>query len=63
MRVIVDRQVCLGHGQCVEAAPEVFALDEDALVQVLVDHPEETLRAKVVEAAARCPTMAITIED
>jgi ferredoxin len=63
IRVVVDRDLCQNHGQCVFAAPQVFELDDDdgELVQ-LQDEVGEDLRANVEEASDLCPTQAITIE-
>jgi ferredoxin len=64
MRVVVDELRCDAHGQCVDACPEVFALDDDDdVVRVLDDHPDESLREKLEHAARICPKAAITIED
>jgi ferredoxin len=61
-KVVVDFNVCQDHGQCVFAAPEVFQLDTAGRLVVLVDEPDESLRAKVEDAADVCPVQAITIE-
>ena len=64
MKVVVDELRCDAHGQCVNACPEVFALDDDDdVVRVLVDEPGESLRASVERAAVVCPKAAITIES
>jgi ferredoxin len=63
MRVIVDFDLCRGHGECEGEAPEVFAVDDEGKLTVLQEHPAESLRAKVERARQYCPTMAITIED
>lgn len=64
MKVIVDMMKCDGHGTCVDACPEVFALgDEDDLVTVLTDEPPEELRSKVDRAVQVCPKAAIVVED
>jgi ferredoxin len=62
IRVVVDREVCQNHGQCVFAAPQVFELDDDGELAQLQDEVGEDLRANVEEAADVCPTQAITIE-
>jgi ferredoxin len=62
LKVIVDRDICQNHGQCVFAAPQVFELDEEGELVVLDDEPDESLRGAVEEAADVCPTQAITIE-
>ena len=46
MKVVVDELRCDAHGVCVDACPEVFALnDDDDIVRVLVEEPDESLRA------------------
>jgi ferredoxin len=63
MKVVVDFMRCDGHGTCVDACPEVFALgDEDDVVTVLDAEPGEELREKVVHAVRVCPKAAITVE-
>jgi ferredoxin len=63
MKVVVDELRCDAHGLCADACPEVFALnDDDDLVRVLVEEPEESLRASLERAALLCPKAAITIE-
>lgn len=63
MKVIVDELRCDAHGQCVDACPEVFALDDDDdVVSVLVEQPDESLREKLERAARICPKAAITIQ-
>ena len=64
MKVIVDELRCDAHGVCVSACPEVFALeDDDDVVRLLDEHPEESLRDSVQRALLGCPKAAITIED
>jgi ferredoxin len=62
VKVEVDEIRCDAHGVCVDACPEVFALsDDDDVVTVLNDEPDESLREKVIRAADICPKAAITI--
>jgi ferredoxin len=64
MKVVVDELRCDAHGLCVDACPQVFALnDDDDVVRVLVEEPEGSLRASLEHAARVCPKAAITIED
>ncbi|HEY7107317.1 MAG TPA: ferredoxin [Acidimicrobiia bacterium] len=64
MRVVVDELRCDAHGQCVDACPEVFALeDDDDIVRVLDEHPDASLREKLERAAMLCPKAAITIDE
>ena len=62
LKVIVDWDLCQDHGQCCFTAPEVFELGDDGKMHVLIDEPDEALRAKVEDAADVCPVQAITIE-
>ena len=62
IKVIVDRDLCQDHGQCVFAAPQVFELDEEGTLVVLQEEVGEDLRDNVEEAADVCPVQAITIE-
>jgi ferredoxin len=54
---MVDTEECLAHGDCVEVAPDVFRLDDVAVV--IGTGPLELL----VAAAESCPAQAITIVD
>ena len=62
IKVVVDRDLCQDHGQCVFAAPQVFELDEEGKLEVLQEEVGEDLRDAVEEAAEVCPVQAITIE-
>lgn len=63
MKVLVDYDLCEGHGECVVAAPEVFDLDEAGeKVVVLQEEPTEALREQVVEAVKICPIVALQME-
>jgi len=60
MKIKVDLDACLLHGQCVIAAPEVFSFDDDGGL-VWVAEPGEGLRADAEAAADACPEQAIEI--
>ncbi|MER5884089.1 ferredoxin [Streptomyces sp. NPDC001941] len=62
MKVVVDRNKCQDHGQCVFAAPEVFQLDDEGHLVHTAD-ADDALRDEVEEAADVCPMQAIRIED
>ncbi|MGW7576704.1 ferredoxin [Streptomyces sp. NPDC054765] len=62
MKVIIDEDKCVGAGQCVLAAAEVFDQREDDGIVVLLDPlPPKALHPSVEDAAARCPALAIEV--
>ena len=63
MRVVVDWDLCESNGLCMAAAPEVFELQDDDTLMILQENPDESLRAKVVDAVRSCPKQAITLQD
>jgi ferredoxin len=63
MRVVVDFTQCESNALCMAAAPEVFYLDDDDKLQLLMEHPDETLRERVELAVRTCPKQAITIAE
>ncbi len=56
-QAIIDEASCLAHGDCAEIAPDVFRVDEFAVV--VGSAPLSELRA----AAEACPACAISIID
>lgn len=63
MKMILDYELCEGHGECVVAAPEIFDLDEDGEKAVLLqEEPREELRVQATEAVKVCPIAALRLE-
>jgi ferredoxin len=64
MHIVIKDGLCQGHGQCVDAAPDVFCVsDNDDLVHLLIDDPDDSLRPAVEDAVRRCPVEALSIAD
>jgi ferredoxin len=62
VKVQANRDVCIGAGMCLMTAPDVFdQSDDDGLVILLDEHPEDT--PSVREAIANCPSGAISIVE
>ncbi|MGH2350710.1 MAG: ferredoxin [Chloroflexota bacterium] len=61
LRVVVDRGACIGAADCVAIAPRVFRLDEQRRVTLL--EPRSVDARTLRQAAERCPTDAIILED
>ena len=62
-RIVVDRDLCQGHGVCESEAPEVFSVAKDGELTVLDPAPPEALRSKAEAAVRYCPTHALSIVD
>jgi ferredoxin len=63
MRILVDRDLCDGHGMCEAMAHEFFELDDDDVMQLLDESPPEWERAKVHAAVQACPALALSLQD
>ena len=61
MKVRVDRDLCIGVGNCVAFAPTVFKLDDENKAVVL--DPSSVDVDELLEAAESCPESAIIVED
>jgi len=59
VEITVDRALCIGSGDCVDTAPDVFQLDDEDKA-VVVD-PDGAPVDDVVEAARNCPVSAIFV--
>lgn len=61
IRIDVDRALCIGSGDCVDTAPDVFQLDHEDKA-VVVD-PDGAAQDLVLEAAGNCPVTAVFVVD
>lgn len=64
MHIKIDKSRCIGSGQCILAAEDLFDIDDDEGVVAVLRQPaseEEVARARA--AAAACPTGTIIIEE
>ena len=63
MRIVVDRDLCQGHGVCESEDPDVFVVGKDHRVEVLDPSPPESRRSSIEDAVRFCPTGALSIVD
>ena len=61
MKITIDREKCMGSGNCAFYAPATFDVDDTNLAVVL--DPEGDPAEKVRLAAEGCPTQAIAFEE
>jgi ferredoxin len=61
MKIIIDRDKCRGHNNCVSIAPNVFDLD-DTFKAIVLD-PKGDGDEEILKAAKLCPKLAIALED
>jgi ferredoxin len=61
VRIAADRDVCIGSGNCVYSAPEVFDQDDDGIVLPLATEVGPEHADAVRDAVANCPSGALRI--
>lgn len=63
MKIVIDDDLCEANAVCMETCPEVFRVEEDDRLTVLIERPPASLRKKVEEAVRLCPRQAISIVE
>lgn len=64
MRIVIDPQLCTGHGRCYVLSPGLFFDDERGYGQVIGDGTFDAARqAEATRAVEGCPEQAISIQD
>ena len=62
MRVLLDQDVCIGAGQCVLTADDVFdQRAEDGIAVLLKEEVPDERAGELQEAALICPAQAIRL--
>lgn len=59
--ILIDANVCIACGLCVDVAPKIFTSDEQ-MKSVVLENPEIDFDV-LMNATQSCPTGAITVID
>jgi ferredoxin len=62
-RILLDADLCQGHGVCESEAPALFEVNRDRVVEVLDATPSEEHRAAAQLAVKYCPTHALSLVE
>ncbi|MBV2357252.1 ferredoxin [Streptomyces sp. J2-1] len=63
MHIDIDKDLCIGAGQCALAAPDVFTQDDDGYSTLLPGREDAAGAPMVREAARACPVGAISVKE
>lgn len=62
LTIRIDRTLCIGSGNCVNLAPEIFEIDEENLVDFRDETPDID-QNRLIDACAICPVDALSAFD
>ncbi|GGO21638.1 ferredoxin [Microbispora bryophytorum] len=63
MKIKVDYDVCEANAVCMGLAPEVFEVDDEDNLHVLMPEPPAELLDRVRHAVRSCPKAALSLEN
>ena len=63
MRVSVDRDACEANAVCAGLVPEVFAVDDDDNLHILMAEVQAGLADAVRHAVRSCPKAALALDE
>ncbi len=63
MKILVDYDLCEANARCMEVAPDIFKVDDEDNLHILIESPGEDRRKDVEEAVRLCPRQALAIAD
>ncbi len=62
LRILIDRDLCVSFGDCIEAAPAIFEFDEEEIA-TFVGEAGAITREELIAACASCPVDALMATD
>lgn len=63
LRLTVDPDECEANAVCVGIAPEMFELDDDDTLHILVERPGPDLIDRARQAVDSCPKRALFLKE
>ena len=60
MNAVIDAELCIGCGLCVQVAPAIYEMQGDKAVTIVSDVPEDKAE-EAQNGADQCPVTAIAI--
>jgi ferredoxin len=63
MKVVVDYDLCEANAVCMKHAPEIFRVEDDDTLTILMEEVPSELQDKAREAERLCPRQAIKLVD
>lgn len=62
LTIRIDRSLCIGSGNCMKVAPDLFDLDDESIA-VFASTADSASRAKILDACEVCPVQALVVTD
>ncbi len=62
LTIRIDRDLCVGFGDCIDVAPDVFELDDEGIAAFRTGNPAID-REVLLDACSSCPVDALTALD
>ena len=62
-RIVVDRDLCESNAVCVRTAPDLFVIDDDDKLRLLVEQPAPDQMDRAQAAVRRCPKRALSLVE
>ena len=58
----IDRLLCVGFGDCIDEAPQAFALDDEGIAE-FGEGVASVDRGRLIRACEACPVDALSVHD
>lgn len=62
-KIELDELRCEGHGLCESVAPEIYRLDDEGELEILIEDVPADLMVKAEAGARVCPVAALRVLD